>query len=162
VFRNRAASSPGSAASSLVVTCRGIAGSPPAPWPTHRRSRRSSCALRPCAETSGNIAFFSPPVVPLPESVPIANVPIQGVIPFTEALTSILDRLSPISGFWLLRALLQKALSQGFSSWNSLATSPRVWSLYHVLRRGSALPRLRSTSPSWGVSGVPAVLKLRP
>src|SRR6202040_4057658 len=62
------------------ATCRDIVGLPRVPWPTHRRSRRSSCALRPCAGTSGNIAFFPPFAFPLPESVPIASVPIHGVI----------------------------------------------------------------------------------
>jgi hypothetical protein len=61
-----------------TVAPRESAGSPRAPWPIHRRSHRSSCALRPCAETSGNIAFFSPLAFPLLESVPIASVPIQG------------------------------------------------------------------------------------
>jgi len=55
-------------------------GLPRAPWPTHRRFRNSSSALRPRAETSGNIAFFSPLLFPV-RIVPIATVPIQGVIP---------------------------------------------------------------------------------
>lgn len=64
----------------LCATCTGIVGSPRAPWPTHRRSCRSSYALRPCAETSGNISFISPPVVPLPESVPIAKCQFKGSV----------------------------------------------------------------------------------
>jgi hypothetical protein len=36
------------------------------------------------AGTSGNIAFFSTLAFPLPESVPIASVPIQGVIPLSR------------------------------------------------------------------------------
>src|SRR5271155_4109726 len=63
------------------ATCRGIAASPRAPWPAHRRFRKSSYALRPCAETSANTAFFSPLEFSLPDSVPIASVSIQGVIP---------------------------------------------------------------------------------
>src|SRR6267378_3529677 len=86
----------------LSATCRGIAGSPRAPWPTHRRSRRSSCAPRPFAETSGNIAFFSPLAFPFPESVPIASVTIQGVIPSpargTCHITSGLPVIHPLDG----------------------------------------------------------------
>lgn len=65
----------------LCATCRDIVGLRRAPWPTHRRFGRSLCAPQLCAGTSGNIAFFSPLLFPFPESVPMASVPIQWIIP---------------------------------------------------------------------------------
>jgi hypothetical protein len=63
------------------ATCRGIAELRRVLSLIRRRSCRSSCARRPCAGTSGNIAFVSPLTFLLLESVPIASVPIQGVTP---------------------------------------------------------------------------------